>query len=57
MIRVLLLIRFDKLHFYVRDVSAGYILVIGKLTLVMFGEQKLGLGSLPSSTVSAILAP
>ena len=39
MITVLLLIRFDELHFYVR--------MNGIFTLIMFGEQKLGLGTIP----------
>ena len=46
MIRVLLLIRFDELHFYVRNVWAKYTLMNGIFTIVMFEEHKLGLGSL-----------
>ena len=47
MIRVLLLIRFDELHFYVQNAWAKYILMNGIFTLVKFEEQKLGLSSLP----------
>ena len=43
MIRVLLLIRFGKVHFHV---WAKCILVNSLSTLVLFGEQKYGLGSL-----------
>ena len=35
-----LLIGFDELHFYVRNLWAKYILLNGLFTLVMFGEQK-----------------
>ena len=42
MIRVMLLIRFDELHFYVRNVWAKYILINGIFTLDVLGEQKLG---------------
>ena len=37
---------FDESHSYVQNVWAKYILMNGIFTVVMFGEQKLGLGSL-----------
>ena len=51
MIRVLLLIMFDELHFYVWNVWAKYMFVNGNCTLVLFGKQRLELGSLLFSTI------